>query len=76
MEDRSGLKVLRGGNQVPQSAVFDLKTRSIKKMDVDTIAEELPRLWISQIPNFILAYHTQGVFNDIQIHDVRDAVKE
>ena len=76
-EDTPTLKALQGGNHIPQSAIFDLKTRSTKKKNVvDTIAEELPRLWISQTPNFILAYHTKGVFYDIHIYDVRDSVKK
>lgn len=33
-------------------------------------------MWIAQIPNFILAYHKDGVFNDIQVHDVRDGLKK
>jgi hypothetical protein len=36
-------------------SVFDLKTRSIKRMDVDTLGDELARLWIGQIPNFVLS---------------------
>ncbi|KAK1775306.1 hypothetical protein QBC45DRAFT_422619 [Copromyces sp. CBS 386.78] len=63
---------------VPQSHVFDLKTRSIRARGVkDTLSEELPRLWISQIPRFILAYHTRGLFRteDMEIKDVREDVK-
>ncbi|CAJ2510868.1 Uu.00g064930.m01.CDS01 [Anthostomella pinea] len=62
-----------GGEMVDQSAIFDLKTRSIKKKADDTIGDELPRLWVAQIPNFILAYHQNGFFSEenIQIHDVR-----
>ncbi|KAJ4411006.1 hypothetical protein N0V85_003880 [Neurospora sp. IMI 360204] len=63
---------------VPQAQVFDLKTRSIKARENSNILEEeLPRLWVSQIPNFVLAYHTRGKFfpNDIEIRDVRPDVK-
>jgi hypothetical protein len=69
------LEVTEAGNHIPQSAVFDLKTRSIRKKTEDTIGEELARLWIAQVPNFVLAYHTAGVFNDIQMHDVRENIK-
>ena len=70
------LTVIHGGQRVPQSAVFDLKTRSIRKKDQDTLGEELPRLWVSQVTNFVLAYHVSGVFEDIQILDVRDEVDD
>lgn len=71
----AGLKIQSAGSLVDQSCIFDLKTRSIKKRFNDTLGEELPRLWVAQIPKFILAYHDWGLFKDIQIHDVRDKVK-
>ena len=70
-----GLEVMVGGNEnIPQSALFDLKTRSAKKRNVDTLSEELPRLWIAQIPNFILGYHESGVFKDIGITSTRTKI--
>lgn len=69
------LKVSKRGHYIPQRAVFDLKTRSVKRMDVQTVEEELPRLWIRQIPNFVLAYHKFGKFNDIRVKDVREELK-
>ncbi|KAK4175048.1 hypothetical protein QBC36DRAFT_30004 [Triangularia setosa] len=74
----STINVKSGGELIPQARVFDLKTRSIYSKDKkDHFAEELPRLWISQIPTFILAFHTQGLFKerDIQIRDVREDVQ-
>ncbi|KAI9865070.1 MAG: hypothetical protein M1813_002388 [Trichoglossum hirsutum] len=68
------LTIKLGGERIPQSSVFDLKTRSIKKVDQDILSEELPRLWISQIPNFLLAYHTYGSFTDIRRSDVRKEI--
>jgi hypothetical protein len=40
------------------------------------MAEIYPRLWVSQVPNFTVAYHRQGTFKEenIQIADVRDEV--
>ena len=70
------LKIKPAGEPVDQSLIFDLKTRSVKKRDVDTLNEELGRLWIAQIPNFILAYHEHGVFNDIRVLNVKSQVKE
>ncbi|WQF90082.1 hypothetical protein CDEST_15096 [Colletotrichum destructivum] len=71
----SKLHLLSGGFPVPQTAVFDLKTRSILRRDKDFLGEELPRLWVAQIPNFILAYHERGTFTEIDVIDVSDKVK-
>ncbi|GAD99220.1 conserved hypothetical protein [Paecilomyces variotii No. 5] len=70
------LEISKSGCYIPQCAVFDLKTRSAKRSNVDTLSEELGRLWIRQIPNFILAYHTFGKFNDIRVQDVRQELKQ
>lgn len=69
------LRITKGGEMVPQSAVFDLKTRSIKSRDKDVVGEQLPRLWMSQITQLVLAYHTRGKFEDIEVKDVKDHVE-
>lgn len=69
------LKISAGGECISQSAIFDLKTRSFRKKDEDTLSQQLPRLWIAQIPYFILAHHEAGLFSDIQVVDVRERVK-
>ena len=67
------------GTLIPQHAIFDLKTRSIKRRDqVDEIlAEQIARHWIAQIPFFILAFHERGRFSpeDILVQDVRKDVE-
>lgn len=73
-QDSGTLKLIQGQGSVPQSAVFDLKTRSIKKKYHDTtLADQLPRLWIKQIPFFVLAYHERGLFRpeEVTVHDVK-----
>ncbi|KAL8294631.1 hypothetical protein RB597_007751 [Gaeumannomyces tritici] len=70
------LQIQRAGELTDQSLVFDLKTRSIKKVDMDILGEELPRLWIRQMSKFIVAYHARGVFNKIDIISVEDKVKK
>jgi hypothetical protein len=70
------LTVTHGGRQVSHEAIFDLKTRSFRKKDRDILGEELPRLWVSQIPNFILAFHEDGLFKDIRIREVRDEIQQ
>ena len=68
------LRVELSGRKIPQQAIFDLKTRSAKReIDMDDV---LPRLWVSQIPNFIVAYHKSGLFDDVRKEDVRAKVQE
>jgi len=70
----SDLTTKSGGQPIPQDAVFDLKTRSARG-GID-MSEIYPRLWLSQIPNFIVAYHNRGLFDaeDIHVQDVHDGV--
>ncbi|KAL9947570.1 hypothetical protein ACHAQF_007321 [Verticillium nonalfalfae] len=70
------LTVKQAGRAIPQRALFDLKTRSVKSIDVDHLAKELPRLYLSQTPNFILAHHRSGVFKKVTIFDVRSRLSE
>ncbi|KAG8157495.1 hypothetical protein KVR01_012537 [Diaporthe batatas] len=75
----SELTVSSAGKVVEQECIFELKTRSIRKKEAataeDTFADQLPRLWVSQIPTFILAYHNRGTFEDITVRDARKDVK-
>jgi hypothetical protein len=74
LKNSDSLKITRGQDSVPQSAVFDLKTRSIKKKPYDTtIADQIPRLWIRQIPFFVLAYHERGLFRseEVTVHNIK-----
>lgn len=77
LPDLDGLKMLAGGAVVPQEAIFDLKTRAVwKKLTLDDVLQdEIHRLWLRQIPNFVLAYHDFGVFKDIGIHNVRSRME-
>lgn len=74
----SDLKLVSGGEVVEQKRIFELKTRSFRKKEVemfeDTFSDQLPRLWIAQIPIFILAYHTHGLFEDISVRDAKSDV--
>jgi hypothetical protein len=75
----SELTVSSAGKLVDQECIFDLKTRSIRKKETatveDTFSEQLPRLWVSQVPKFILAYHDRGKFENITVRDARKDVK-
>lgn len=69
------LHLQQAGFAVPQSAVFELKTRWIARKGEDFLGEQLPRMWVAQVPNFILAYHDKGVFNEIEVMDVSQKIK-
>lgn len=73
------LTITPAGTLIPQSDIFELKTRSIyTRFKKDHLAEELPRLWVSRIPTFMLAFHTRGLFKkeDTEIKDVRGEVRK
>lgn len=72
----SALAVAVGGSLLPQSTILELKTRSFRKKEQDTVGEELPRLWLTQVQNFILAYHEAGLFNDVRQIDVSQRSKQ
>ena len=76
--EKSRLSLVDGGQIIPQEAIFDLKTRSILTKDKDVLGEQLPRLWVSQIQQLVLAYHTKGLFEgqDIQIKSIKSDLEE
>lgn len=67
------LEMQLGGRKIPQKAIFDLKTRSASRM-ID-MADILPRLWVSQTPNFIIGYHKFGLFEDVQVRAVHEEIQ-
>lgn len=75
----SELTMSSAGRLVDQERIFDLKTRSIRRKEAatfeDTFADQIPRLWVSQVPKFILAYHDRGKFEDITVMDAQKEVK-
>ncbi|ORY15669.1 hypothetical protein BCR34DRAFT_477418 [Clohesyomyces aquaticus] len=73
------LIVKMGGGEVSQQSIFDLKTRSGKYGKQIDMQEQLPTLFIKQIPNFVVAYHNgAGLFDKdkIQVRDVRQDIQE
>lgn len=72
--EQGDVKVELKGQRIPQSAVFDLKTRSATN-EID-MNEVLRRLWVIQTPNFIIGYHKSGYFDDVRIQDVSGKVRE
>ena len=68
------LTVRTRGMEVPQSSVFELKTRSTQyETALDPI---LLRLWLTQVPNLILARHTYGKFADAVPQDMTSDVRD
>lgn len=57
---------------IPQSQLLEIKTRGVwKRGKEDTAAEEMPKLWLAQIPNLVVAYHDRGTFeSDIPVQRV------
>ncbi|KAH7309563.1 hypothetical protein B0I35DRAFT_440231 [Stachybotrys elegans] len=74
------LRVESRGVLVPQNAIFDLKTRSEwHKANLGKVLRvEMPRLWIRQIPNLVLAFHEKGcgIFNDIRVRNIQKDLDE
>jgi hypothetical protein len=68
------LEVRLEGSKVPQSQIFDMKTR--RNTTPFNMADILPRLWVNQTPKFLIAYHQFGVFNNPEVEDVRVQVKQ
>ena len=67
------LKVQTRGMEVPQKAVFELKTRSTQ---YDTVLDPiLLRLWLTQVSNLILARHTYGKFEEAVPQDMTSDVQ-
>ncbi|KAB8277635.1 hypothetical protein BDV30DRAFT_234506 [Aspergillus minisclerotigenes] len=46
-----------------------------ERLDDDILGEDLPRMWVLQIRNFILAFHEYGLFNDVRVQNVCEEVK-
>lgn len=67
------LEVEMRGHEVDQEDIFEIKTRRYtNRIDMEDI---LPRLWITQTPNFLEAYYDQpGIFLNPKIRSVKPEV--
>jgi hypothetical protein len=65
-------------DQVPQSQLLEIKTRGQWKRDKeDTVMGEMPKLWLAQIPNVVVAYHKSGRYEaDIPVQNVKPRVEQ
>ncbi|KAI2473042.1 hypothetical protein F4781DRAFT_427803 [Annulohypoxylon bovei var. microspora] len=71
----NSITVKAAGVAVPQHSIVEIKTRSQLKGHID-MGEHLPRLWLRQIPNFIVGYHVKGNFEDIQEKPTQQDLRE
>jgi hypothetical protein len=72
LPDKSKLDLRMQGIKKSQSQIFDLKTR--RNLNIFDMEEILPRLWVNQTPNFLLAYHEFGLFDRPQVSNVKDKI--
>ncbi|OAL54056.1 hypothetical protein IQ07DRAFT_668319 [Pyrenochaeta sp. DS3sAY3a] len=69
--------VEKGGVQIPQRTLFDLKTRSSRYNREIDMSDIYPSLWLKQIPNFIVAYHDgDGLFEQIHVNNIEEKIHE
>lgn len=69
-----GLAIRNVGREIDQGAAIEIKTRAAHRtLDMESV---LPRLWMSQTPNLIAAYHKGGRFDNVQILDVRKDIEK
>jgi len=64
------------GRQIPQRAIFDLKTRAKETRRPIDMEEVYRRLWVNQTPYFMFAEHFRGFFEpqDVQPTSVADGM--
>jgi hypothetical protein len=70
------LHVEMRGRQIPQKAIFDLKTRAKETRRPIDMDEVYRRLWVNQTPYFMFAEHFRGSFEprDVQPMSVADGI--
>ena len=68
----SHITVKSEGEEVDISSILEIKTRAAgKTLDM---TEVTPQLWISQTPHLVVGYHQGGVFRDVQVRDMTEAI--
>ncbi|RAL13381.1 uncharacterized protein BO97DRAFT_413376 [Aspergillus homomorphus CBS 101889] len=64
----SKLRIKKEGQAIPIQSTLEIKTRAAHRPL--SIRQVIPQLWVSQTPNLVRAYHTQGVFDEAKAEDV------
>lgn len=70
----SMLSVKKEGQVVPLESTIEIKTRVHHRRI--PITEAAAQLWVSQTPKIVRAYHKGGMFQDPQVEDVTDDIRE
>jgi hypothetical protein len=62
------------GRAVDLSSILEIKTRAAsRKLDMTEVSSQL---WISQTPNLAVGYHRNGVFDDVQVRDMTEQLRQ
>jgi hypothetical protein len=70
----STITIKREGEEVNCSSILEIKTRAAgKSLDMNETAAQL---WISQTPYLAVSYHENGLFNDVQVRDMTQNVRD
>ncbi|KAI0033496.1 hypothetical protein K488DRAFT_36454, partial [Vararia minispora EC-137] len=70
--ERFGIKIIKGGSKIPQSAIIELTTRSQNYIDQYDWEEALPQLYLSSTPHLYIGVHRRGTFIEIRKHDLNE----
>lgn len=69
-----GLVVTTYGKAVDRASTLEIKTRTASRtLDM---AEVFSQLWISQTPKLVVGYHQNGLFNDVQLKDMAEHLRQ
>jgi hypothetical protein len=60
--DAPGVKVIRGGQAVPQSQLGEIRSMSHKRRDGFDWAEPFHKIWLAKIPYHFMGIHQSGRF--------------
>ncbi|KAI0569391.1 hypothetical protein PtrSN002B_011785 [Pyrenophora tritici-repentis] len=70
----STIAVKREGKEVDCSSILEVKTRAAgKSLDMNETAAQL---WISQTPHLAVGYYKNGLFDDVQVRDMTQNVRD
>ncbi|OCL11443.1 hypothetical protein AOQ84DRAFT_287231 [Glonium stellatum] len=72
-ETTDSLSDLLGSLSISKPAATAIKTRAASRtLDM---AEVTPQLWISQTPILVVGYHQRGVFDDVQLRNMKQGIR-
>ena len=61
------------GRTLDPSSMLEIKTRAATRtLDM---GEVMPQLWISQTPKLAVGYHKHGIFQDVRLRDMDEAIQ-